>query len=210
MRESADGLHIYGADLNVSSGQVYSIDPSTYAVGTERFADLFWRDLAVSPDGSQFAAVDAPPSVPGDNVGFFNPSLQYLNTNAYPNFSPPDDTGVLGATFSPGGKVLIVPLGDSIEFWDAQQGTLRARMMNPEELQVLVYPEGPVAPAVALDPTGQFIYAISASGITVLTLPEPADQISPMQWPTLKFRRPSSRIRDVKLRPLSLARHPKN
>jgi hypothetical protein len=104
IKSSADGTHLYGADLNISSGAVYSIDPSTYAVQTEQFGEMFWNDLAVSTDGSQFAAVYAPPFVNGDAVGFFDSSLRYLNANVYPDFSPPDDTGVLGATFSPGGE----------------------------------------------------------------------------------------------------------
>jgi hypothetical protein len=183
IRSSADGSHLYGADLNVSSGAVYSIDPSTYSVQTERFGFLFWTDLAVSADGSQFAAVDAPPFATGDLVGFFDPELRLLNTNAYPDFSPADDSGVLGATFSPGGKVLVVALGDSIEFWDSAHGTLRARLMTPEELHVLVFPEGPVTPALALDSTGETIYAISASGLTVLKLPQPLDQMPSMAWP---------------------------
>lgn len=90
----------------------------------------------------------------------------------------------LGAMFSPGGKVLVVPLGDSIEIWDCAFGTLRARLMTPEELHALVYPEGAVAPMIAMDATGQTIYAVSASGLTVLTLPEPLDQIPAMRWPS--------------------------
>jgi len=184
IRASADGSHLYGAQLNVTSGEVYSIDPSTYAFQSEQFGYLFWTDLAVSPDGSQFAAVNAPPYATGDAIGFFDSNLHYLNTNVYPDFSPPDDTGVLGAMFSPAGKVLVVPLGDSLEVWDSSLGTLRARLMTPEELGVLVYPEGGVAPMVAMDPTGQTIYAVSASGLTVLQLPEPLDQITPVQWPS--------------------------
>jgi DNA-binding beta-propeller fold protein YncE len=110
IRASADGAHLYTAALNVSSGEMSSIDPSTYAVQSESFAELFWTDLAVSFDGSQVAAVNAPPDAAGDIVGFFDSNLHFLNTNAYPEFSPPDDTGVLGATFSPGGKVLVVAL----------------------------------------------------------------------------------------------------
>jgi hypothetical protein len=185
IRASADGSYIYGAQLNVSSGQVFSIDPSTFAVQTDRYGYLFWSDLAVSPDGTQLAAVNAPPYAAGSAVGFFDSNLRYLNTNIYPDFSPPDDVGVIGATFSPGGKVLVVPLGDSIEIWDATLGTLRARLMTPEELHVIVYPEGAVSPMVALDPTGQIIYAVSASGLTVLKLPEPLDQVPTMQWPSV-------------------------
>jgi hypothetical protein len=58
--------------------------------------------------------------------------------------------------------------------------------MTPEELQRLVYPEGAVAPMIALDATGQTIYAASVSGVTVLTLPKPLDQITPMQWPLVR------------------------
>ena len=182
IRASADGAHLYTAALNVSSGQVSSVDPSTYAVQSTSFAYFFWTDLAVSQDGTQIAAVNAPPYAAGDSVGFFDSNLHYLNTNVYPDFSPPDDTGVLGATFSPGGKVLLVPLGNSIELWDAARGTLVGRLMTPEELHVLVYPEGAVTPVLALDQMGRTIYAISASGLTVITLPEPLDQLSPFQW----------------------------
>ncbi len=182
IRASADGSHLYGAQLNVSSGEVFSVDPSTYAVQSEQFAYLFWTDLTVSPDGSQFAAVLAPPWAAGDAVGFFDSNLHYLNTNVYPDFSPPDDSGVLGAMFSPEGKVLVVPLGDSLEIWDSTLGTLRARLMTPERLHVLVYPEGAVAPMMAMDPTGQTIYAVSASGLTVLKLSQPLDQMPAKQW----------------------------
>jgi hypothetical protein len=183
VRATADGSHIYSAFLNLSSGTVFSIDPSTLAVQSEQFGFLFWTDLAVSPDGARFAAVDAPPDVAGDAVGFFNSSLQYVNANAYPDYSPPDASGVLGATYSPGGQVLVVPLGDSIELWDANTGTLRARLMTPEELQVLVYPENAVAPMLALDKSGDTIFVVSKSGISVIPLPEPLDQMPSMQWP---------------------------
>lgn len=69
------------------------MDPSTYAVKARTFEDLFWTDLAVSADGNQFAAVNAPPFANGSNIGFFDPQLRYRNTNVYPDFSLPDDTG---------------------------------------------------------------------------------------------------------------------
>ena len=36
---------------------------------------------------------------------------------------------------------------------------------------------------LALDAMGQTIYAMSASGLTVIKLPEPLDQLSLAQWP---------------------------
>jgi WD40 repeat protein len=207
IRASADGSQIYGAALNVNSGQIFSIDPTTYAMQTDRYGYLFWVDFAVSADGTQLAAVDAPPGV-GFDVGFFDSSLRYLNAGVYPEFSPPDDYGVIGATFSPGGKVLVVPEGDSIEFWDASLGTLRARLMTPEELNFIVYPEGPASPRLALDPTGQTIYAASASGLTVITLPEPLDQMPATRWPAfVTSRREKSASHGPITHPLDVLRN---
>jgi hypothetical protein len=189
IRASADGSHIYGALTN-SAATVYAFDPSTWTVRSGGPPALYqsslqyWSDLAISPDGSQFAGVATSPFAAGDWVGFFNPNLQYLNSNVYPNFSPPDDRGVMGAAFSPGGKVLVVPLGDSIEFWDVSTGTLRARLMTPEEL-VPVSAGDPTAPMIAINAAGDTIYAVSASGLSIIPLLGPMDQMAPVQWPKL-------------------------
>lgn len=191
LKASADGTHVYGITPS-SSSAVYSIDPSSYAIQTATSIDYDaangWTDLAVTSNGSQFAAIVGPPFAAGDAVGFFNSSLQYINANVYPDFSPPDDTSQIGAAFSPANKVLVVPLGDSIEFWSAAQGSLLARLMTPEELQVWAYPQTAASPLLALDPTGQTIYAASASGVTVVTLPEPLDQMPAVRWPSFKLR----------------------
>lgn len=177
IKVSADGSHLYGVDLNTSAGQVYSIDPNTLAVQTEHFGLQYWSDLAVAPDGSRFAAVDAS----GDFVGFFDSSLRLRNTNAYPDLSPPDAINVNGAMFSPEGKVLVVPSLDALEFWDTATGTLRARLLTPEELHVPNSLSGPV-PLLAIDAAGQTVYAASASGVTVMKLNEPMDQMTPAKW----------------------------
>ena len=191
LKTSADGTHVYGIAPSYTSA-VYSIDPSSYAVQTATGVNYDsangWTDLAVTSNGNQFAAIAGPPFAAGDAVGFFNSSLQYINANVYPDFSPPDDTSEIGAAFSPANKVLVVPLGDSIEFWSAAQGTLLGRLMTPEELQVWAYPETTASPLLALDATGQIVYAVSASGVTVVTLPEPLDQMPAVQWPSFKFR----------------------
>ena len=193
VRASADGSHLYGVDLNDSGGQVHSINPVTYSVQSPpQFGDLFWSDLAVSSDGSQFAGIIGAPYAAGDIVGFHNPSMNLLNVTVYPFVSPPDDSQVLGSTFSPEGKVVVAPLGDSIEFWDTSTGTLRARLMTPERLNVFAYPEGPAAPQIALDPTGQMIFALSASGLTVMKLPEPVDNLPFGPW-AMSRRAPAQR-----------------
>ena len=182
LRSTPDGNHIFGADLNNSSGAVFSLDPATYAVTSESFGFLFWGDLAVSPDGSQFAPVEIDLNL-GAGIGFFDSALHYLNANVYPAFSPPDDQGAIGATYSPGGKVLVEPLGDSMEFWDTATGTLRTRLMTPEELQTPRFYPDFAGPTIALDPTGETIFAVSLSGVTVLKLAQPLDQMPSVSWP---------------------------
>jgi WD40 repeat protein len=183
LRASADGKFLYGADLNVTSGTVYTFDTTTYSSQKSQFGFLFWNDLAISSDGSQFATINGAPDAAGDIIGFFDPGLHLLNTNEYPLTSLPNDALVLGAVFAPQGKVLVVALGDSIEFWDTATGRLRARLACPERLSTFNFPEGAVAPQIALDTTGQTIFAISQSGLTVLTLPQPADTLAAQPFP---------------------------
>lgn len=182
LRTSADGTFLYGTDLNVSSGKVYAIDTTTYSSQTAQFGLLFWSDLAVSPDGSQFVAVSGFPDAAGDILGFFDSSLHMLNANAYPVVSPPTDVLVLGSAFGPQGKVLVVALGDSIEFWDAANGRLRAKLATPERLNVFSFPEGAVSPQMVLDSTGQTIFAISQTGLTVMKLAQPVDALAAQPW----------------------------
>ena len=183
VRASADGASLYGVALNVSSGQTFSIDPITYAVySPPQFGYLFYADLAVSSDGSQLAGIIGVPYLAGDIVSLYDQGMNVLNFTVYPLVSPPNDSLVLGSTFSPQGHVLIAPLGDSIEFWDTATGTLRARLMTPEELNVFSYPEGPVSPRIALDAIGQTIFAISASGLTVMKLAQPIDNLPAGPW----------------------------
>jgi hypothetical protein len=183
VRASADGSHLYGADLDATSGQTYSIDPVTYSVQQPlEFADLFHSDLAVSSDGTQFVGITGAFDAVGDIVSFYNSSMNILNFTVYPFVSPPDDSQVIGSSFSPAGKVVVAPLGDSIEFWDVATGTLRGRLMTPEELNVFAPPQVSLAPQIALDATGQTIFAVSVSGLTVMKLPEPIDNLPLGQW----------------------------
>jgi hypothetical protein len=115
-------------------------------------------------------------------TGFFDQQLHYLNATIYPDLAPPDAPLGLGAKFSPSGKTLIVPFGDSIDFFSSSSGTLRGRLLTPEPLPVLTLGITSTG-IIALDPTTKIIYAISASGLTVLTLPSPVDQVVLPVWP---------------------------
>ncbi len=183
LKSSADGSALYGVSVGNTGGAVYSYDPVTYAGQTESFGYLFWWDLAVAPDGSHFAAIHNVPPAPGDFVGIFDSGLRQINMTVYPDASLPDDMLVMGSTYSPQGKVVVVPLGDSIEFWDAATATLRARLMTPEELRVGALAQAnPAQTQIALDAVGQTIFALSASGLTVIPLPAPIDSLPKNPW----------------------------
>ncbi len=183
IRASADGSALYGLDIGISSGQVYTIDPATYAVTQPpSFGHLYWSDLAVSADGSQAAAVATDIQATGNDIGFFDPALRMINLNVYPFVADPDFGGVAGPLFSPGGKVIATGLSNSIEFWDTQTGKLRARLLTPETLQWTPPTIPNSAPLMASDPTGQTLFVGSTSGITVLTLPQPMDDLKSYEW----------------------------
>lgn len=180
VKASADGSHLYEITSGIEN--VCAIDPSSSVPQCGGLLEVPWTDLAVSADGSQFAAVVTAPGSLGGIVVFYDSTLHDSNTNEYPDLSPPTDGGVIGATYSPKGNVLVLALGNSIEFWNTAQGILVARLMTPEELPAFAYPDT-FQPLMALDSAGQTIYAVSASGLTVLKLPTPIDQMTPAQWP---------------------------
>jgi hypothetical protein len=84
--------------------------------------------------------------------------------------------------------------------------------MTPEELNVFAYPEGPAAPQITLDATGQTIFAISSSGLTVMELPQPIDNLPSSPWAMARqgagqlhdFANVSSRIKMMRKKLLKL------
>ncbi len=169
------------AGTNDGSGNVGLWNSANDSFSSQGFADGFWTDVAISPDGSTLAAVTGGPGLAGVAAGFFDEQLHFLNSTVYPDLAPPDAEQVLGTIFSPSGRTLVVPTGDAIEFFDVATGQLRGRLLTPEPLPVLVFPIA-ASGNIALDPTGQTIYAISASGLTVLKLAAPVDQLAPPAW----------------------------
>jgi hypothetical protein len=93
------------------------------------------------------------------------------------NFVPAPDLGFPYAT----SVFPVIPRVDSVDFIDLASGTLRARLALPERLL------GPQSVAVlshlALDNTGQTLFAISASGLTIVQFDDPIDTIPTAVWP---------------------------
>jgi hypothetical protein len=114
-------------------------------------------------------------------VGFFDGQLHFTNANVYPDLAPPDEPAAQGAIFSNSGLTLLTPLADSIDFFNTQTGTLRGRLLMPEFLPV----GNTYGGVIALDPNQQTIYAISSSGLTIVTLPSTVDQVTPFAWPNI-------------------------
>ena len=172
-----DGTHVV-AVVNDSSGKVSVWNSADDSFTSQGFVMGYWTDVAISPDGSIIAPITGGPGSAGVAAGFFDEQLHFINETVYPDLSPPSGGQVLGAIFSPSGQTLVAPLGNSIEFFNVATGRLRGRLMTPEPLPAFSYPIMGQRD-IALDPTGQSIFAISASGLTVMKLPVPVDQLSP-------------------------------
>lgn len=181
-----DGSHMVATSLFNTSGGVAAWNSTTDTFVSQGFIDGFWTDAVIANDGSQFGAVSGDPILPGTFVGFFDEQVHFLNATIYPDLAPPDAIQASGGVFSPGGSVLLQPVVNGIEFFDAKTGKLRARLMTPEPLSKLTFPQP--STGVALDPTGQTIYAISTSGLVIITLPTPVDQLAAVNWPLLSVR----------------------
>jgi hypothetical protein len=175
---TADGSHMAGVDLTDTSGEIATWNSANDSFKAHGFDGVIWSDLAISPNGDVFAALEGNVGSAGIAAGFFNEGLQFMNATVYPDLAPPDQPFSIGATFSASGLTLLSPLGDSIDLFSTQSATLQNRLLMPELLPMGNASSG----AIALDPNQQTIYAISASGLTVVTLPSVVDQITPFPW----------------------------
>ena len=177
-----DGSHLVVASLSISDGQLGVWDSSTDQFTFQDITDYFWSDVAISPDGSKFAAIESASDFLGAVINFYDPQLHFLNTTVYPDLAQPTGVPALGAMFSSSGKTLLLPSADSIDFYDPTTGLLLGRVLTPEKIPDVGLPNI-TGGAIALNPGEDTIYAISVSGLTVLKLPTPADQVVPPKWP---------------------------
>jgi hypothetical protein len=174
-----DGTHMFAVNETDTGGTLGVWHASTDSFSIQGFFGVIWTDLAVSPNGNLFAAVQGNLSFAGVAMGLFDGTLHFTNATVYPDLAPPDQAFCTGAIFSSSGQTLLSPLSDSIDFFSTATGKMIARLAIPDLL-----PTGNASAGVlALDPSEQTIYAISASGVTVLLLPSTVDQITPFPWP---------------------------
>lgn len=187
-----DGAHVVGARFTDSAGLVYVWNGATDTFLSQGFDQGFWTDVAIANDGSTFATLEGLPGSSGVIVAVFDQQLHYLGTNAYPDLVQPDATQVLGAQYTASGKTLIAPSGDSLDFFDVRTGALKGRLLTPDPLPVLVFPDV-TRGNLALNPDGKTVYVISVSGLTVMQLATPIDDlISP--WTQPMAGKPAGRL----------------
>ncbi|HEV7553696.1 MAG TPA: hypothetical protein VGP65_18585, partial [Candidatus Angelobacter sp.] len=178
---SPDGTHMVGALGNNTAGTVVVWNSATDTFISQGFIDGLFNDIAIANDGSQFAPISGGGFDPGITGVFFDSQLHLINATTYPDLAPPDAVQAEGAIFSPAGSVLLQPMLNAIEFFDTSSGQLRARMMMPEPLVNKTIPFA--STGVAVDPSGQTVFVISASGLTLIHLPTPIDQLGGVAWP---------------------------
>jgi hypothetical protein len=174
-----DGNYMAGVVENNNSGTIVIWHSADDSFTLQNLVGTYWVDLAISPDGNLSAAVAGDLDSAGVAVGFFDQDLHFLNATVYPDLAPPDQPFSAGVIFSASGLTLLSPLGDSVDFFSTETATLNGRLLMPEALPLGYVADG----VIALDPNQQTIYAISASGLTVATLPSVVDQIAPFPWP---------------------------
>lgn len=175
---TADGKHVAGVNQNSGSGTLATWSSGGGKAAQSLANDIVWVDVAVSADGSLFAALEGDTGAAGVAAALFDGGLHFTNATIYPDLAPPDQPFAMGTIFSPSGLTLLTPLADSIDFFSTQKGTLQGRLLMPE-----LSPIGDLTSGViALDPNQETIYAISASGLTVATLPSVVDQVTPFPW----------------------------
>jgi hypothetical protein len=174
-----DGNHLAGVTENSSLGGVGFWQSSNNSFSEQGISGAFWTDVAISQDGNQVAAVEGAVGYAGVAVAFFDYGMHFINATVYPDLAPPDQSYCIGALFSASGQTFLSPLADSIDFFSTQTATLQGRLLMPELLPVGDLSSG----VIALDPNQETIYAISASGLTIVTLPSTIDQVTPFPWP---------------------------
>jgi hypothetical protein len=153
----------------------------------------------VAPKGDLFGAIEGAVGYGGIAAAFFDKSLHFTNVTVYPDLAPPDQSFCMGAIFSDSEMTMLSPLADSIDFFNTQTAKLQGRLLMPELMPVGNLTSG----VIALDPNQQTIYAISASGLTVVTLPSVVDDLTPFPWPHISKPSHSSALgAKARLKPL--------
>lgn len=188
-RNSLDRSNFIGGCAENSGGFVAIWDSATDSFHSGGFQE-FWGDFAISNNGKTIAATAIDQQGPDDVSYFIDSQLDFVNEAVYPDMAPPQTRAVPGVQLSPHGTVFVIPREDSIEFVDVATGKLRARYITPEPI---VTPQNvaDIKGSMTFDDQGQTVYVISASGLTVIQLPVPMDNLPQPVWPFVRIPKAS-------------------
>jgi hypothetical protein len=165
---SADGSKIAFAALGSYPTKVAVWDAATDSFTSNPILS-FLGDIGISADGTRIVATDADQVDPFNFSYLMDSSLRLANYTYYPDLAPPQGRWVPGIKLNSTGSLYILPRLQGVDILDAQTGALREQIVTPEPL---LTPQNVanVLNGLALDEKDQRIFAISASGLTVLQL----------------------------------------
>ena len=184
VHNSPDGSQLVLGCQGNSGGGITLWNPVTDAMTSQQFG-VYFTDLAISNDGTKIAAISTDPEGPDDQTIFIDGQLHLVNKVQYPDLALPMTPAITGVLFSPKGMVYLIPRLNTIDLISVVTGTMIGRIALPEPTITLTQ-NVDVHYGLAVDPTGQSIFALTASGITVIQLPQSVDGLSLPLWPYVR------------------------
>jgi len=176
---------------NSSDGPVLRWDATSGRFASTQLNTTFF-DTAISADGLTCAAGGGGSG--GGNVFplLLDSNLIYTNRIYYPDYQYPEITLLPGLNLHPSGSLLYQPnliyhLGiAAVDILDAHEGRLRERVLLSEGFPQAFVQSGMNASYLALDETGQTMFVITQSGLTIAQLavvPLSIGEVTPLQVP---------------------------
>src|SRR6266446_4747284 len=95
-----DGTHMFALNESDTRGTLAVWNSSTDSFATQGLSGVIWTDVAVSPNGNRFAAVQGNLSFAGVAIRLFDGTLHFTNATVYPDLAPPDQPFCTGTIFS--------------------------------------------------------------------------------------------------------------
>lgn len=182
LQSSADGTHVYLSFGSSPGGPLATWDSSSPDQFATVLANAGATDLAAAGDGTQFAVRS------NSGTEIRSSALNVTSVAAAPELEQiPSRTEVPGIAMHPTGALLYEPfltgpapsalpiagVQGGIDIVDAHTGQLRLRVLLPEPFAMLSTDVDALhAGFLAIDENGQRLFALTASGLTVVQLAE--------------------------------------
>ena len=172
---SRDGSKVLVVVPGSAPGPVYVWDAATATWSTDWFGNGFW-DGATSGDGNVFAVSGGTGKGANAGFSFVDALANRLSVTGLPDYIPflPSQQGM---KLNDSGSLLYAPVyagfqtqalrQSAVDIYDVQKNELRERILLSESF---ASPTSQATNALALDTSGQNVFLITQSGLTVLAL----------------------------------------